>query len=417
MPGAGKGEEGVSAMTARSRPTVFVTTAHAKASLPLMESLCRGGMRVAAGSPKRFNAGFMSRYCRERCVYPSPRFRPADFQEWLIRFLCRRKIEMLFPVGNSGTVAVSEIQDEVRRHTLLLLPEHPIFMTGYAKTTTLKAATAAGVPIPDTWYPHDHPGGVEGVLSEIRSWPVLVKPSIGTGARGIVRCREPDELRRHFPQVEAKYGESYVQDFVPPGKMQYKVDMLVDAKQRLLAGVVYGKSRMYPPDGGSSVLNFSADRPDILDYAWRMLAHLNWVGFCDFDFVDDPRDDVAKLMEINPRPPESFRMGPWVGIDFPMMMYRLAHGEQVKPVLDYPKHRFLRFLFGDLLWFVCVDHHRRFHTWPNWFRFYDRETAHMVGSVRDPGPIIGYLLENVAMVTNGSFWTRRLRRLCRASEV
>ncbi len=72
------------------------------------------------------------------------------------------------------------------------------------------------------------------------------------------------------------------------------------------------------PTAGSSVLNFSADRPDILDHAHNMLVHMKWVGFCDFDFVDDPRDDVPKLMEINPRFPESFRMGLSVGIDFPM---------------------------------------------------------------------------------------------------
>ncbi|NUO81989.1 hypothetical protein HUU05_18095 [candidate division KSB1 bacterium] len=113
-------------------------------------------------------------------------------------------------------------------------------------------------------------------------------------------------MRTIYPQISAEQGVCYVQDFVPPGGMQYKVDMLVDDGQRALAGVVYGKTRMYPPDGGSSVLNFSADRPDILDLSRRMLVELKWTGFCDFDFVDDPRDNVAKLMEINPRFPESF---------------------------------------------------------------------------------------------------------------
>jgi predicted ATP-grasp superfamily ATP-dependent carboligase len=389
--------------------------AWAKAALPVIESLAKGGLRVAAGSEKRYCCGFYSRCCRERHLYPSPRHATAAFQQWLLDFVRRRKIDMLFPAGHYGAPAVSEIQDELRRHTLLLTPDHRIFLDAYAKIPTMKAAVAAGVPIPDSWFPHDLPGGLDEVIPLIKSWPVLVKPSIGVGARGIVWCYSADELRRRFEEIERQFGESYVQDFVPPGGMQYKVDMLVDARQRRLAGIVYGKTRMYPPDGGSSVLNFSADRPDILDYAHRVLVHFKWVGFCDFDFVVDPRDNVAKLMEINPRFPESFRMGTSVGIDFPMMLYRLAHGEEVEPVLDYPKNHFLRFLPGDLMWFLRVDNKRRFSTWPSWFKFLDPRTAYQVCSLRDPGPIMGYLLENLAAMLDSSLRRERLRMQSKAT--
>jgi len=398
-----------------SRPTVLVMEAWAKAALPVIESLARGGLRVAAGSEKRFCCGFYSRCCRERHLYPSPRYRKADFQQWLLDLVRRRRIEMLFPAGHYGAPAVSEIQDDLRRHTLLLTPPHQTFLAAYAKISTMKAAVAAGVPIPDSWFPREHPGGIDEVAARIQRWPVLVKPDIGVGARGIVWCHSPDELKRRFAEIEATHGESYVQDFVPPGGMQYKVDMLVDSNQRRLAGIVYGKTRMYPPDGGSSVLNYSADRPDILDYAHRMLIHFRWTGFCDFDFVVDPRDRIPKLMEINPRFPESFRMGTSVGLDFPMMMYRLAHGEEVEPVLDYPKNRFLRFLPGDLMWFLRVDWRQRLNTWPSWFRFFDPHMAYQVTSLRDPGPIMGYLLENLAAMLDTSLRRERLRLGSRAA--
>src|SRR5215510_13219162 len=99
------------------RPTVFVMEAQAKAALPIIESLARAGIRVAAGSERRLNSGFYSRGCRERFIYPSPRNRPDDFKRWLIALLARRRIEMLFPVGHYGALAVSEIQDEIRKYT------------------------------------------------------------------------------------------------------------------------------------------------------------------------------------------------------------------------------------------------------------------------------------------------------------
>lgn len=392
-----------------TRSTVFVMEAQGKAALPVIESMGRAGVRVAAGSERRYNSGFYSRFTRERFIYPSPRHRSDDFKAWLIQFLSRRKIEMLFAVGHYGALAVSEIQDEIRRHTRLILPDAATFRAAYDKIPTMKTALAAGVPIPDSWFPADDPDGLEGCLRRITRWPVLIKPSIGVGARGITWCHDADSVRKLYPEIVAAHGESYLQDFVPPGGMQYKVDMLVDDRQTRLAGIVYGKTRMYPPEGGSSVLNFSADRPDILDLAHRMLVQYKWTGFCDFDFVDDPRDHVAKLMEINPRFPECFNIGPSVGIDFPMMMLKLGRGENVEPVLNYPKNRFLRFLPGDLMWFLRVGNDQRFGTWPSWFRFLADDTAYQLIRAKDPGPIMGYFLENLSALFDPRLLAERLR--------
>src|ERR1044071_8842020 len=112
--------------------------AQAKAALPVLESLHRAGVRVAAGNATWYNSGFYSRCTRERHVYPSPRHQPDEFKAWLLRFLSRRKIEVLFALGHYGAVAVSEIQDEVRRHTRLLMPDAATFRLGYEKITTIK---------------------------------------------------------------------------------------------------------------------------------------------------------------------------------------------------------------------------------------------------------------------------------------
>jgi len=395
-------------MRRADKPRVLVIESQAKAAVPALESLARGGLFVVAASEKRHHSGFWSRYCHEKHIYPPPRTHQREFQQWLLDFLDRGNIEMLFSLGHYGAPAVSEIQDQVRRRTRFLGPDHATFMAGYAKISTLRAAQAADVPIPDSWFPDDFGGDIHAIADAVPRWPVLIKPDIGVGARGITWCHNPADLRVAYPRLVAEHGPCLVQDFVPPGGMQYKVDMLVDDRQQNLAGIVYGKTRMYPPDGGSSVLNFSARRPDILAHAERVLAQLKWTGFCDFDFVVDPRDNLPKLMEINPRFPESFRMGPSVGIDFPMMMYRLARGEPVAPVTDYPENHFLRFLPGDILWFLRVDNRRRFSTWPSWFRFF-RNTSYQLLSLRDPGRFLGYLVENCAMIFDADLRRERLR--------
>ena len=392
-----------------SAPAVFVMEAGAKAALPVIESMSRAGLRVIAGGESWINSGFFSRHCCERFVYPSPKSRPGEFKGWLLRFLSERRVEVVFPLGHYGALMVAEIQDEIRRYSRMLLPALPVFKRAYEKIPTMWAARRAGVPIPDSWFPSQHRLGLDGVMKLINRWPVLVKPSVGVGARGIVWCYNPDELRRVWPEISEKYGECYLQDFVPPGGMQYKADILVDDSQRLVAGVVYGKTRMYPPNGGSSVLNVSARRADILDLSRRMLIELGWNGFCDFDFVEDPRDGIPKLMEINPRFPESFNMGPSIGIDFPLMIYRMARGEFVEANLDYPADRFLRFFPGDVMWFLRVTNEERFNTWPSWFHFFGPDIKYQLFRSSDPGPIIGYALENMLLLFDRKSMYERLR--------
>ena len=197
----------------------------------------------------------------------------------------------MFPVGHVVTDLVARNQEEIRKYTRFVLPAYDIFLHGLDKILTLKAAVRASCTIPKTWYPQDQP--VEEIAREA-SYPVLLKPAVGVGARGITLCHSPEQLLKTFGRIQAEFGNTFVQEFIPHTSVQYKVDAVVDHSQNLLAGVVYAKLRYYPPTGGSSVLNRTEHRPDILELAVRVLKELKWEGFCDFDFITDPRDNTVK---------------------------------------------------------------------------------------------------------------------------
>jgi hypothetical protein len=77
-------------------------------------------------------------------------------------------------------------------------------------------------------------------------------------------------------------------------------------------------------------------------------------------------------------------------------------------VKEYKTNCYLRFLPGDLLWYLRVDSKQRFQAQPNWFRFFDPSMSYQICNLRDPGPIIGYLLENFIQMLFDSK-TRRAR--------
>ncbi len=392
-------------MNIENKKNVLVLETQAKAALPVIESCASAGLHVIACAPHKHCSGFYSRGVDERIVYPRASSDPTGVVDFILDLLKTRDISMMFPVGDLMTDLIAKHQNEFREYTNLILPNYDIFVQGRNKILTLKAAQRAGCPIPQTWYSQDQ--SLEQIANEVDS-PVLIKPALSVGARGMTFCQSSNDLLEKHSLIEADFGECFVQEFVPQTGLQYKVDAVLDRSQKLLAGVVYSKLRYYPVTGGSSVLNKTEHRPDILDSAIKVLKELKWVGFCDFDFITDPRDNVVKLIEINPRFPESYRATVSAGVDMTKIMYQLAVGQEPEAQLEYDEGKYTRFLFGDLLWFLTTPG-GRWNAKPSFFKFWDPDLKYQLLRARDPGPIVGYFMENLSMLWDKDLRNSRLR--------
>lgn len=385
---------------------VLVLETHAKASLPVIESCNAMGLQVIAGSFKKHCCGMYSKCVDKKIIYPCPNEKPAEFIAFLLAYLKNNKIDMVFPLGDIVTDIIAANQEEIKKYTKIILPNYDIFVQGRNKVLTLRAAHKANCPIPLTWFSEDEP--IAQIIDKIKQYPVLIKPAISAGARGITICHSKEDVSNNFQRIYNKYGQSYIQEYVPQNGVQYKVDAVMDENQELYAGVVYSKLRYYPVNGGSSVLNKTEYRPDILQQAVNVMKELKWVGLCDFDFITDPRDGIVKLMEINPRFPESYRTTVAAGIDMTKIIYQLATGLKPQKQLEYKENQYNRFLFGDIMWFLKTKENR-FKVKPSFFHFFGNDIYYQLFRKTDFGPVIGYLIENLEMLWNSKIRKERLR--------
>jgi len=309
-------------------------------------------------------------------------------------------------MGHFMTDFIARHQDELRRYTDLVLPPYEVFVKGLNKISTLQAAGWVGCPIPKSWYPKEMT--IQDIAGEA-DFPVLIKPAVSVGARGITYCYSAEELVEKLPKVERHFGDCLVQEFVPQTGTQYKCAIIIDACQELLAGIVYAKLRYYPVNGGSSTLNKTVERSELMDFALKVAKELKWFGTCDFDFITDPRDNVIKLMEINPRFSDTYKMTAVAGQDMTKIIYQLAKGQKPVPQLQYQKDRYMRFLFGDAMWFLKAGG-QRFKTKPSFFDFFRSDTSFLMTGTNDLGPMLGYVLENLSMLWDKQSREFRLRR-------
>lgn len=142
--------------------------------------------------------------------------------------------------------------------------------------------------------------------------------------------------------------------------------MFIDRNGEMKGVCVFAKVRWYPIDGGSSTLNETIDRPDIVADCQKLLQEIGWRGYADIDLIEDTRDGKAKIMEINPRITGSVKICFEAGVNFSQLIVDDSLGKEVKPQFEVA-HKYLRYMHMDVLWFLKSPN--RFKCKPSWFSF------------------------------------------------
>lgn len=375
----------------RKRGEILIFEGEAKAVLPAAESFARRGLRVVVASSRRYCLGFYTRFCRERILMPNQSTEPDQCRDFLLDLVERRRFEMILPLGDEVTQIVCQAREEFLKHTRLVLVPYETFMVFRDKVRTMRAAEQWGVPVPRTFDPQDTD------LDEIHrqvEYPVLVKPAFSNGARGIRYAHDKDELLRNYELTARDFGRTFIQEFIPHTGTQYKTELLLDRDGTVLGSFAYAKLRFYPPTGGSSTFNKSLYYPEMVEHAMRLARGVGWYGMADFDFIYDPRDQKPKLMEVNPRVTDTIKIANLAGLDFFEMLHAMAFGRKVEPVHHYRPNLYMRFLPGEIMWFLTAKGQRR-QACPGFFRFFGPDVKYLITSASDPGPIMAYVVENL----------------------
>ena len=127
---------------------------------------------------------------------------------------------------------------------------------------------------------------------------------------------------------------------------------------------------------------------------------ISWIGFADFDLIEDPKDGIMKIMEINPRVPACLKSAVDSGIDYGNMIVDASMGREPEHY-DYHPGKQCRHLGFDFLWFLKSKD--RFKAQPSWFNFLNRNQAFQDFSFADPLPFIYGSLSNIKKLTSENF--------------
>ncbi|KAF5041169.1 ATP-grasp domain-containing protein [Methanoculleus sp.] len=389
-----------------SRGTVFVTDAQMRSSLAVIRSLGKQGLDVTAGEETRYATGAFSRYCNRRLVYPSPKRKEEQFIEYLLETLRSTETDAIFPVADACLKPIIDHEEEISRYTQIALPPRDIFMKGYDKGVTLRIALDNGIPCPRTFFP-ENPDDAARIAGEI-DYPVVVKPRVSSGRRGVRVCRDPETLIQAYAASASEFGPVVIQEFIPYGG-ELGVYTLLNERSELRAVTVQRRIRSYPISGGASTLRetIKDERSQAAtEIALHLLKAMRWSGVAMVEFRIDARDGSLKLMEVNPRFWGSLHLSILSGVDFPYLLYQMLRDGDVEPVPDYQEGVECRWLLpGDILWYLSAP-----KTWQNLKEFLRFNTPDDILSLHDPGPTLGFVLATARYALDSEMWRFVLRR-------
>jgi predicted ATP-grasp superfamily ATP-dependent carboligase len=194
----------------------------------------------------------------------------------------------------------------------------------------------------------------------------------------------------------------------------------------VIARFAHKRIREKPPSGGVSVLCESIRPPsDALSAAEKLLRHLNWYGIAMVEFKRDGREGRAKLMEVNARFWGSLQLAISAGVDFPYLLYRMAAGEKVIPVLKYREGQKVRWELGDLdhLLMRMLKNPKQIllpKGAPNKKQvlkdfikdFFDERVENEIFSIHDPGPFLFEVKNYLKDITGSARLCLRRSKAC-----
>jgi predicted ATP-grasp superfamily ATP-dependent carboligase len=376
---------------------VLVTNGDGHIALSVIRSLGRKGLQITSGSEWENILSSHSRYNCHSFTYPSPLSDENGFIDRLVEMVEGGEFEVIFPADWDTLLPISKHRKKLEPHTLVPMPSHDVIERINNKAEVMRIAQKAGIPCPKTFFELT-PENAEEIQNEL-SYPLVVKPHIGAGSDGLSIVNNPDQLESEYRKCLEKYGPTLIQEYIHGTPYIFSGLFNRDSEARRVC--VQKKIREYPITGGPTCAGETVWRDDLLEYSIRLFKAFGYFGFASTDHIVDKRDNLPKVLEINPRFFGSIAIPIAAGVDYPYDFYRILMDGDIETKLEYKIGVMGRELLIDGRHMMSVLRGAsspkykigKMKTLLNFMKFYKYKTDFVL-SLNDPGPGL-YDLKNL----------------------
>ena len=359
-----------------SRKRVLVLDGGSRQILPIIKGLHEIGCHITTLNSSKLDNGYVSRYVNKKILVS-----PKEYHEVytaVIKEARTKKYDVIIPVTDNSMDILTSHKPDFNGLALLPIPDRDIFLKAYNKQQTMEICMDINVPCPITKRESE---SIDSFIERV-GFPIVAKPRMACGSMGLKIVKTRDQLENLIKNGSIVLDDFVLQEFIPQNGKQYNIHLFMGNGDILSTGIVTEKTRWYPVDGGASCMCRTIDDGEIKAQCEKLLKAIHWRSYCEIEMIVDPRDGVAKVMEINGRASASIKIMDLVDVNVAEMMMQLAYDEPVTEVSQVRQDVRMRRLSTDCLWFLQSKD--RFSRKPSWFS--PLRTHEVVFSIKDPAP-------------------------------
>jgi carbamoyl-phosphate synthase large subunit len=251
-----------------------------------------------------------ARYAADLAVVP-PRIDDPQYVPFLEQLVAEHDVRAVVPLTDLDIHVLAAAGDRLPAFVAPVATCEAM----YDKYRTHVELCARNLPSPPTVLPGTEP----------ESYPVMVKPRQGSGARSIHPCADRAEMEFFIGYVKEPV---MVQRLM--GGPEFSVDVLCDLGGRCLNAI---PRSMLESRGGESIKGQVLDEPELVELARRVAEAFSFRGPGTIQMFRDPQIGLG-ITDVNPRFGGAFPAPMYAALEgrsYPELIVRMARGETVEP--------------------------------------------------------------------------------------
>ena len=256
-----------------------------------------------------------AQYAADKRVAP-PRIDDPGYVPFLQDIVDEHDVKAVVPLTDL------DIEVLARADLPAFVPDGDIAKATFDKYGTHETLTQLGLPSPPTVLPGEEP----------ESYPVMVKPRWGSGARSIHPAADQREMEFFIDYVKEPV---MVQRLM--GGPEFSIDLLCDLDRRCLNAI---PRTMIESRGGESIKGTVIHDEELIDLGRRAGEALGVRGPCTVQAFRDPEIGLG-ITDVNTRFGGAFPAPMYAalpGRTYPELIVKMARGEKVEPHVGEFRH-------------------------------------------------------------------------------
>jgi len=395
---------------------ILLINAEGVQTICLARSLRKQGHRIIGFCNHKISSGYATRWLTERHKTPDITLDTVNFKNFLFNYLKDNKVDLIIPLADDGADFLSKHKEDIEDtyKVKCAVPTFDIFNVANDKQNLMELCEKYGFCHPRTRVLPDILGkssveeNIKDIYTKVANYvgfPAFIKPNLSQGAKGITRVNDMGELEEKYPKIYQQFGACTLQEFVVQPNHYYNVMLYRDRNGNMDYYTIIKIRRFFPLKGGSSCYSETIEHDFLLGQCREVLEKMDWIGFADFDVLEDQNTGKLKIIEINPRVPSSLQAAFAAGVDFGQVFVADEFNDTL-PSFQYKTNRQVRWMGLDVMWFLFSK--ERFQFKPSWFHFWGKNVSYHDGTWNDPLPMIVGILAGVLKYLNPDFRKAKL---------